>query len=40
MKELSTLIPIMSENIDKVLQNEEKVSLIVKKTEKMHNIAD
>lgn len=40
MKELNTLLPVMSENIEKVLQNEEKVSLIVKKTEKVHSIAD
>lgn len=30
----------MSENIEKVLQNEEKVELIVKKTAKLHSIAD
>jgi uncharacterized protein Yka (UPF0111/DUF47 family) len=30
----------MSENIEKVLKNEEKVELIVKKTAKLHSIAD
>jgi uncharacterized protein Yka (UPF0111/DUF47 family) len=40
MKELSTLKEVMEVNIEKVLQNEEKVELIVKKTEKLHSIAD
>jgi hypothetical protein len=40
MKELSTLKEVMEVNIEKVLQNEEKVELIVKKTEKLHTIAD
>ena len=30
----------MSENIEKVLQREEKVELLVKKTAKMNSIAD
>ena len=30
----------MSENIEKVLQNEEKVEIVVKKTVKLNSIAD
>jgi hypothetical protein len=30
----------MSDNIEKVLQNEEKVDLIVKKAERLHNMTD
>jgi hypothetical protein len=40
MKELSSLQEIMSENIDKVLQNEERVQMIVKKAAKTHTIAE
>jgi uncharacterized protein Yka (UPF0111/DUF47 family) len=40
MRELNSIQEIMSENIEKVLQNEEKVELIVKKTAKLHSIAD
>ena len=40
MRELNSLQEVMSENIEKVLQNEEKVELIVKKTAKLHSIAD
>jgi hypothetical protein len=40
MKQLSSLQEIMSENIDKVLQREEKVEILVKKTAKLDSIAD
>lgn len=40
MKELSHLQEKMTENIEKVLQREEKVELIVKKTAKLDSIAD
>ena len=40
MRELNNLQEVMSENIEKVLQNEEKVELIVKKTAKLDSIAD
>lgn len=40
MKELNSLQEKMTENIEKVLQSEEKVELIVKKTAKLDSIAD
>lgn len=40
MRELNNLQEAMSENIEKVLQNEEKVELVVKKTSKVVSIAD
>ena len=40
MKELNSLQEVMSENIDKVLQNEERIELIVKKSSKLKSIAD
>lgn len=40
MNELAQIRKGMDENIEKVLQNEEKVELIVKKTVKFDSIAD
>ena len=40
IRELNMIQEGMLENIEKVLQNEEKVELIVKKTAKLDSIAD
>jgi hypothetical protein len=40
MKHLENLQGMMSDNIEKVLQREEKVELLVKKTAKLDTIAE
>lgn len=40
MKQLSHMQAVMGENIEKVLQREEKVEIVVKKTKNIDYIAD